>query len=245
MSNIPLTVNGFRFQMEMDHDFVVQSLFRGEVWETTALRAWSEQCKTVSSSGIIFDVGAYTGIYALLAATASPLPEIHAFEPLDTVFHRLQMNVQTNGMKHRITTHHKALSDIDGEITFKVTGGSVLPSGSSVEDHPTRPLIRESTVQCIRGDVAVRSTRKVELVKIDVERHEYSVLRGMERILTEDRPVVFMEILEQEEAKKIFALMDAYGYKSVELICEDLKHTVKDDRIWEPMTDRTNYIFRP
>lgn len=244
MNAIKLTINGYSLQMEGDNDFVVQSLNRGEVWETTALKYWSEKCKTSSSSGIILDVGAYTGVYALLAAYANPLTAIYAFEPLESNYKRLSENIHLNKMEHRIEAIRAALSDVNGKIKFMVTGGSPFPSGSSIELHPDRAIIREHVVETLTMDSWLTSTRKVELIKIDVERHEHSVLRGAERILREDHPTVFMEILDQKEAKKIFALMDDYGYKSVALVCEDLGYSVTDDRIWEPKQDRTNYIFK-
>ena len=62
---------------------------------------------------------------------------------------------------------------------------------------------------------------KVDLLKIDAEGHEYEVLEGAERILFEDRPIVFLNLRKgtqkmaghtKDEVKKRISL---YGYKRV------------------------------
>jgi len=54
-------------------------------WEKESLKLWSYLCKT---SRFIFDVGANTGIYSLIAQTMNQEANIYAFEPVERVFKR-------------------------------------------------------------------------------------------------------------------------------------------------------------
>ena len=47
---------------------------------------------------VTLDVGAYVGFYTLLAAHANPTGQVYAFEPLLSVYERLQWNVMLNGL---------------------------------------------------------------------------------------------------------------------------------------------------
>ncbi len=63
-------------------------------------------------------------------------------------------------------------------------------------------------------DLLKISSKDIELIKIDVEGHEYFVLQGMKRILREGNPIITVEILENNPFKKeMVSLIEKYGYK--------------------------------
>ena len=47
-------------------------------------------------SDVIFDIGANTGIFALVSGAANPKARIFAFEPVSRVFEKLKGNVALN-----------------------------------------------------------------------------------------------------------------------------------------------------
>lgn len=237
-----ITIAGHSFWMEQEADFVVKALQNGEPWETTALNLWAEACEGVE--GTIIDVGAYTGIYSLLAAKVALKASIEAFEPLTQVFNRLKDNVLTNNLQTRIRLHNSALSNTNSPGIIHITGKSPLPSGSSVDPHPVFHDIAIFPILMQTGD-SLFEKENVRLIKMDVERHEHSVLLGFQKTLKYSRPICFIEILDKQALGTIMPIMQSLGYPTAELICEDLKSTVTDNRLLEPMKDRTNYIFRP
>jgi FkbM family methyltransferase len=135
------------------------------------------------------DIGAYTGIYTLLACASNSALEVAAFEPQPDVFRMLEANVRANpGFSHRVTLVPKAVSDKPGDALLSVphdpTAASIVPG-------------REGTsrlVRTVRGDDAVPPGLEVDLIKIDVEGHELAVLSGLERTL-ETHPVLIVECL--------------------------------------------------
>src|SRR4029078_424970 len=70
-------------------------------------------------------------------------------------------------------------------------------------------------VPTVRADeyLRARSIARVDLAKIDVERHEAAVLRGFGDYLAASRPTLFVEILMQEVAAAIDPLISPLGYR--------------------------------
>jgi hypothetical protein len=57
---------------------------------------------------------------------------------------------------------------------------------------------------------ALRLPGRIALAKIDVEGHELAALAGMDRILTEDRPVLIVE----DSSAEIQTVLAERGYES-------------------------------
>jgi hypothetical protein len=76
--------------------------------------------------------------------------------------------------------------------------------------------VSSSTVTMVRLDEAVREP--VGFIKVDVEGHEFAVLRGAERILREDRPVLLVEsagLHNPASPGDVLALAAEHGYDGV------------------------------
>lgn len=68
-------------------------------FEGETLRLWL-QCIAALRPKIIFDIGAYTGIFSLVAALFQNQSTIYAFEPNKITFKILQRNVALNSFKN-------------------------------------------------------------------------------------------------------------------------------------------------
>src|SRR5690606_38780997 len=55
---------------------------------------------------------------------------------------------------------------------------------------------------------------KIAGIKMDIENYEFFALKGAERILTEDRPVIYLELWENENRAKCFQFLADKGYKA-------------------------------
>lgn len=231
-------LGGDPFNMIREHDFVAKALQEGEVWERTALQLWATECKTLTAAYVL-DIGAYTGIYSLLAASCGA-QHVVAFEPHPDNFRRLTDNVRLGDRFIRV--EKMGLSDVVATRDLIVSGDSQLPSGSSVHPHTSRATIRIEPCVFTTGD-RVRAALKhpIKLMKIDVEHHELQVLKGMRNTLKVDGPIIFIELLSVSERDQVTEFLAGFGYTS-QLIAEDLQTLITDDMT--PGPNRTNYIFR-
>ncbi len=145
---------------------------------------------------VAFDIGANVGHHALYLA--SFCAEVHAFEPYDTVSMCLDEKVRRNGLAH-VHLHRVGLSERDEELEFFAPQGSNTGTGTFVASHEpqnNRPAGRLRLVQA-DGYVARLELQRVDLIKIDVEGFELSVLRGLQATLARYRPMVMMELSDQ------------------------------------------------
>jgi FkbM family methyltransferase len=153
-----------------------------ERWEETTIPIFCQLAKT--SRGFA-DIGAYSGIYTLLACAANPSVRGVAFEPQDDAFEMLQGNVAVNpGFSERMTLVPAAAGDAAGEAILHVP-----------DDRTTASIVGDGEgrlVRVVRADDEISADLDVDLVKIDVEGHQLAVLRGLERTLRK-QPALIIE----------------------------------------------------
>ncbi len=243
------------FEMYRDNDFVVRGFNKG--WEFQTLWAWGVELSNLNALGsayTVFDVGAYTGIYALLSAVHGNWVNVHAFEPLPQVFKRLDDNfilnaqtIKTTRPKNVLRVHNYGLSDEEQMTEINVTGDSPLPSGSSIGPHGEKPTLRNVPVMLMRGD-SLKLTAPVKLVKIDVEGHELNVLKGMTDIIFESHPTFFIELLDTTQFHAVREYLQIFGYNSIHQINDNpVLSGPQHEQITEtPVIEeyKTNFIFK-
>lgn len=199
------TMMHYGFQLE--NDLFWAGIFNG--WERTSLRLWYKLCK---DAGTIIDIGANTGVYALLAATTNPHADVYAFEPVERVYSKLLMNVQLN--EYDITCVKKAVSNVDGTAVIYDTSRphtySVTVNVNRMKQHDAFPV----KIETITLDTFVqqRGLSSVDLMKIDVETHEPEVLGGFSSHLRLFRPTLLVEILNEEVAQRVAKAVEAIDY---------------------------------
>ncbi|MFZ0799682.1 MAG: FkbM family methyltransferase [Terriglobales bacterium] len=168
------------------------------------------------SGGTLIDVGANVGSVSLLLADA--IESAILFEPNPVAAARARENLTLNRLAFKV--YEFALSDTNGKIRFEChgavdSGGHVVVVGAS--SGQTATLM----VECITFDEFLcqhgAPDFPVSLVKIDVEGHENSVLRGMQRFLAEKRPPVMFEYLQRTNLEETIRFFTEVGYQVFEL----------------------------
>jgi FkbM family methyltransferase len=169
---------------------------------------------------VMFDVGAHHGVHTLVAASelaSRRLPgQVHAFEPDPENCRLLRENVARNGLDDLVTVHPVAVADREGEDVLVVSLSD--NSSSTLRDHehlalaPDQPR-RQQAVNTIRLDGLLDSVPRVHLLKADVQGAEARVLRGAERLLARDQPVVVVEAVRGwESTDEVRAILERHGY---------------------------------
>ena len=179
-------------------------------WEKVSLQLWAELCKR---SDTIFDIGANTGIYALLARTINPKASIYAIEPVDRVFKRLEYNKQIN--TYDIKCIKKAFSNFDGKATIfdkKTDHTYSVTVNKDTSNDPENSIPVE--IETIRLDSIIKTNNisNIDLLKIDVETHEVEVLEGFKEHIKIFEPTFLIEILNEEVASGIQKIISDIDY---------------------------------
>ncbi len=171
---------------------------------------WIKLC---SRSSVIFDIGANTGVYTLVAKSIKPDSKVFAFEPVSRVFEKLVYNCKLNNFS--VETIDKAVSDFDGEASiYEPMEEHILSVTVNKNLQAAEQPVVETRIQTIRLDTVIDhyNLKGIELVKIDVETHEAEVLAGFGEYLKKFKPTMLIEILTQEVAENIEEIVADLGY---------------------------------
>jgi FkbM family methyltransferase len=154
------------------------------------------------------DIGAADGIYTIHIVDASR--DCLAFEPRQPVSLELKEMAECLSLPIRVET--VALSDTQGEVSLRILendeGRSTIERENTLED-PDGSESREITVPVRRLDDY--NLDSVGFVKIDVEGHELSVLRGGLATLQRCLPVILIEIEERHKPNAIRDVSEFLG----------------------------------
>jgi FkbM family methyltransferase len=207
------------FRDEISNDIFYSGIFGN--YEGFSLKLWNHLCLQAQDS-IVMDIGAFSGVYSLVAANANSKIDIYSYEPHPGTFKMLEKNIQSNNFKN-IYLNNYALSDHDGEIKFYNSKGDTPSGFSSVnhrfieEDAGTKICIARNVSSVLSSEL---SKKRISLIKIDIERAELPLLKIMIDRIVKDETIVLSEILDEEFYEDFDKLFYQNGYQSV-LIDDD------------------------
>lgn len=164
----------------------------------------------LAPGGVLWDVGAHIGFISAIAARAvGPTGNVVAFEPLPQNVGRLRQTVEANALGN-VTIREVAVSSSVGRSTFYVhsssaMGGLTRTNGAPRIDVPTTTL-----------DTELGRSRPPELVKIDVEGHEQEVIAGGQRLFSDVRPLLIIELLTEQAVARAQALLRQYTLRRID-----------------------------
>lgn len=232
-------------------DFVAQTYFKNgpNAYESFSLQIWTAIAK---QSPVVFDVGAYTGVYSLAAASANPRTKIYAFEPLTRVFNRITINKDVNKLSN-INIFNVAVSNEIGSTRLNVySGESILVTGSSIIDDATDRIVHDIVdvpVTTLDEFVATQQiTAKIPLIKIDAEGAEHLILEGAETLINSNTPTILCEFLPVAKTEQIEKMLLEHKYNIFHINDEEQKlteceHIQMSDKINHMNTLITTYTY--
>jgi FkbM family methyltransferase len=181
--------------------------------------AWLDN--NLGPDDVFWDVGANIGCYSLFVAMRGVM--VCAFEPHVANARSLLRNIRANRQASLGTPYVKVitspLGDLDGWLQFfyasDAPGSSGSQLGPAIDEHgkPFQPVACE-TKWATTGDSFVRNTGNCpDLIKIDVDGLELSVLRGMESLLLNNPPRSIQVEIHQHTDADIVKFLEYYGYR--------------------------------
>lgn len=182
------------------------------------------------NDGIFVDIGANRGLHLGFFFGCDPSKGHVAFEPLPKLAADLKSRFPS------CEVHEVALSDSEGMAEFNVhpiaTRSSIVDSGHSFE---------KLSVKTGRGDDFL-ADKKVKLIKIDVEGHEFEVLKGLTDTLTTDKPCVVFEHggLGFQRSAEIFSFLEQHDYQVQALLTGEV---LTSSRWMEVISRAEDYNF--
>lgn len=179
-------------------------------WEKVSVGIW---IRLSGVSKMIFDVGANTGAYALIAKAASPDAVVYAVEPLKMISERLEANIALNKMDIKCIPF--AMSDFDGVAKVYLDSLDHIYSVTVNKNlSPANVPVHEVEIQTKKMSTLIEDEKIefIDLIKIDVETHEPEMLRGMGDYLRKWKPTLIIEILTDEVGQSVEQILSGMDY---------------------------------
>ncbi len=124
-----------------------------------------------------------------LILDGAPEGKHYAFEPIPYLFNELK-----NRYEDKAVIFPYALSDKSGETTFQFVKNAPAYSGIKRRRYDiANPEIEEIKVVLKTLDEIIPANEKIDLIKIDVEGAEFSVLKGAKNLLKANKPLIIFE----------------------------------------------------
>lgn len=162
--------------------------------------------ETGRSDSVLVDAGANIGTYALgLSKSVGKQGRIHAFEAQRIIFNMLAGSVALNSLLN-VYCYNLALGEREGEIEVPQFDYSQPLNFGSIEftENQAEKLTQERQRDPEKLEYVKMMALdqfqfdRVDLLKIDVEGMEMSVLRGAEQTISRCRPVMFVEFIKSD-----------------------------------------------
>lgn len=215
-SNRALRRSGYPLIAAVPSDAIGREIFAAGLYEEDLLLAVFDCVLAASKSAfarsIAVDVGANIGNHSLFLADR--FARVIAFEPSPPLAKILDANLCLND-KHNVTLRQVGLSDQDAVMEY-VPGALGNLGGGGFAD---KSRIAEGKPLPVRtGDAEINFLNfpePIALIKIDVEGHEFAVLRGLERTIDRYHPFILFEANEPfvtGGAVDIFHWLTDHGY---------------------------------
>ncbi|MEG5136508.1 MULTISPECIES: FkbM family methyltransferase [unclassified Microcoleus] len=173
------------------------------IWQK---KYWEPHVETVvinllKPESVFVDIGANIGYYTLLASSLlQNSGKVIAFEPNPLNLQLMYASIVENRFSN-ITVYPLAVSD-----SQQILGFSTESSNGNVSN-----INNEMFVPAIKGDDLLVQEKQINLIKLDIEKHEPWAIRGMDKTIKKHRPIIiteFHEAVGQEYLEQI----KEYGY---------------------------------
>lgn len=169
---------------------------------------------------VVFDVGAYVGHYALIAAHLGA--RVYAFEPISNNYAKLLHHISINKklLSGIVFPIKMAVGSFKGKIDMLVSNGAshVIENSCRVEGRVgSRKMIEKVPITTI--DIFTKENRidHIDILKIDVEGYEIEVLRGAQKNLSSGKIDMILSANYHfpDEDYIVSEFLQSYGYKKI------------------------------
>lgn len=190
----------------------------------------------MKSDSNVLDIGSNIGITTV--HLAKKVKNVYSFEPVPPNFKTLSAIVESYQLKN-VTLFQLALGDDDTMIEM------VMPEVENVQMQGLSHVVHEDLTDFNEGkrfkaplkrldNLSDFENVKIHGIKLDVENFEYFALKGGEKLILRDEPIIYTELWENENRYKCFDLIKSWNYTIKVLENSDLvdfepnKHTVQN-----------------
>jgi FkbM family methyltransferase len=164
----------------------------GKIWEKKLYNFYKDFLKPHHT---VYDIGTYIGTHAIPMSKYCKF--VMAFEPSLELYDVLQKNIALNNIKN-ILAVNRAVGRGETKDFYERNDGT-----SRIADKEIKGEKKSVSTVCLdhlKG-LCITATDRVDLMKIDVEGHEFEVLEGAKIMINKYRPTILIEVFKKNKKK--------------------------------------------
>ena len=247
------TNDGHRLYLDLREPFMALHMLEHGEWETPLRR---ELAQILTEGNVFIDVGANIGLHSLYASSlVGRNGAVIALEPHPVTFKLLRKNIEINGLLDHVKTLPLAISNQDDEtVPFEYFVEHPAMSGLKISKEildKFEGTLEITNVKTITIDTLVsRHSVKPDLVKIDVEGFEFSVIEGCKNTIDLFPQLVFFieyekimaeSVMQPGIGKEIANFFESRGFLVSRIDAQQLTRLTYSEFVEE---SRGDYIFK-
>ena len=171
----------FRFKLrdfpDLEVPRTVMGTFRECYLDQIYLRHIPGEVLAGKSNPVVVDIGGHVGYFAISLFARFPQATVHSVEPHPLNFRALEAK-KTVLPDDRFHAHHLAISDRDGQVTLHTQTLDQFTTRSAIETGGTDAHAFTVEAEQLQTFVDRNGMDTIDLLKVDCEGAEYSILYG-------------------------------------------------------------------
>jgi FkbM family methyltransferase len=236
--------------LDLGDDLIVNEIKKG-TWEKGSVYFWTKICTSFKFDNI-YDIGAYSGIYGILAHhSRRGSPKIRFIEANPFVYNRLVINLRLNKI-NTISAKWTAISELlDStiELSCRLSPSEISTASRADSVHNDEGY----KVVCPNDNIEhfCMAMKGTMLTKIDIEGAEVELVNGLLRQYENSTLVCLVEILTEKNFKKIVKIASKYGFSLFSINEKDNSlgalfgyRESSEDRNYLLFSDKATSIYR-
>lgn len=172
-------------------------------------------------NGLVIDLGANIGVTSYHLAKRLPGSQIFSFEPLSVnmdTLKRIKKRFRLNNVREFLLAagdENTTLEMVMPVIRHVPMHGLSHAIHRDITENNTGITYRVPMVRLDDFRELIDADQNVTGIKIDVENFEYYALRGAQKLIEKNKPIIYCELWENENRQKTLSLLNNLGYSAL------------------------------
>ncbi len=202
------TVGGLTFHTLLNDQIISKSI---ELYGEWCFGEIELIARLLTKDANLIELGSNIGSHTVFLAKYTNKGLVYAFEPRRIYFQTLCANLIANGNSNvyafPLGVADKADMRLEGEVPSNV---GINAGGFAIGDLPGS----DEQIDLICLDDKIDRLKPISLIKADIEGYELAALKGAQKLIRRDRPLLYLEANDTPEAPKLLRYLSDLGYAS-------------------------------
>lgn len=170
----------------------------------------------ITPNDCVLDIGANIGVMTYFLSKKTPNGKVISFEPVPENISTVKKIINKYNLSN-VTLVEKALGKEKGTIDMVMPHfGSARKQGLSHVIHESIDTFNEGTKYSVEvltlDEYFSNMDCAPKAIKLDVENFEFFVLEGAKNLITQNRPIIYTELWDNENRVKCMELLTRWSY---------------------------------